>query len=203
MTAGLLLFVSATGKHGRVLQCSNSTFLPVCALTISIDQVPCADPTGSRTASLVTRYSWYLMPIPLAAAALDATSWMFAVEGTAFNAYLLHQAYRFERDKSNSNARDVFKASLWHLPAVLALFVFHSRRWEDEEKAENEHLGSLIQRTRGRLTKLCLHEIVQKEEAASFCPVVVAEEAGAHAENIAAAAQRDESISRAAGDVGN
>lgn len=177
---------------------------PLLALkSIPTHQVPCADPTGSRTASLVTRYSWYLMPIPLAAAALDATSWMFAVEGTAFNAYLLHQAYRFDRDRSNSNARDVFKASLWHLPAVLALFVFHSRRWEQEDKAENEHLGSLIQRTRARLTKLCLHEIVQKEEAASFCPVVVAEEAGTEVQHIAAATRQDESTLRAGGDVGN
>ncbi len=145
------------------------------------------------------------MPIPLAAAALDATSWMFAVEGTAFNAYLLHQAYRFDRDRSSSNARDVFKASLWHLPAVLALFVFHSRRWEQEDRAEDEQLGGLIQRIRTRLTKLCLHEIVQKEEAASFCPVVVVEEAGAEAQHLAAAAAAaatDERNLRAAAEVG-
>lgn len=143
------------------------------------------------------------MPIPLAAAALDATSWMFAVEGTAFNAYLLHQAYRFDRDRTNSNARHVFKASLWHLPAVLALFVFHSRRWEQEDRAEDEQLGGLIQKMRTRLTKLCLHEIVQKEEAASFCPVVVVEEAGSEAQNLTAvAAVTDESTLRAAAEVG-
>lgn len=166
-------------------------------------QVPCADPTGSRTASLVTRYSWYLVPIPLAAAALDATSWMFAVEGTAFNAYLLYHAYRFDRDKSNANARGVFKASLWHLPAVLALFVFHSRRWELEDKAEDEQLGTLIQRTRARLTKLCLHEIVQKDEAASFCPVVVVEEAGTEAQNIATTAAHKKQSLRARSDTGS
>ncbi|CAM9095034.1 unnamed protein product [Laminaria digitata] len=150
--------------------------------------VPCADPTGSRTASLVMRYSWYLMPIPIAAAALDATSWMFAVEGTAFNAYLLYHAYRFREDKSNGNARDVFKASLWHLPAVLALFVFHSRRWATEENTENESISTFIERTRARLRGVCIHEIIQKEEAASFCPVVVAEEAGTEAQKIAVGA---------------
>ncbi|CAB1096120.1 unnamed protein product [Ectocarpus sp. CCAP 1310/34] len=165
--------------------------------------VPCADPTGSRTASLVTRYSWYLVPIPLAAAALDATSWMFAVEGTAFNAYLLYHAYRFDKDKSNANARGVFKASLWHLPAVLALFVFHSRRWELEDKAEDEQLSTLIPRIRARLTKLCLHEIVQKDEAASFCPVVVVEAAGTEAQNIATAAAHKEESLLARSDTGS
>lgn len=139
------------------------------------------------------RYSWYLVPIPIVAAALDATSWMFAVEGTAFNAYLLYHAFRFREDKSNSNARDVFKASLWHLPAVLALFVFHSRRWA-KENTENESISTLIERTRARLRGVCIHEIIQKEEAASFCPVVVAEEAGTEAQKIAveAAAHKGE-----------
>lgn len=133
------------------------------------------------------------MPIPFAAAALDATTWMFAVEGTAFNAYLLYHAYRFRDDKSNANAKEVFKASLWHLPAVLALFVFHSRRWE-EESTEDEPLSLLVQRTRARLKGACVHEIVQKEQTASFCPVVVAEEAGAEVQTIAtAAAHKEES----------
>lgn len=134
------------------------------------------------------------MPIPIAAAALDTTSWMFAVEGTAFNAYLLHHAFRFREDKSNGNARDVFKASLWHLPAVLALFVFHSRRWVTEN-IEDESISTLIERTRARLRGVCIHEIIQKEEAASFCPVVVVEEAGTEAQRIAvgAAAHKGES----------
>lgn len=155
-------------------------------------QIPCADPTGSRTASLVTRYSWYLVPIPLAAAALDATSWMFAVEGTAFNAYLLYHAYRFQQDKTNAKARDVFKASLWHLPAMLALFVFHSRRWLKEEELQEE--PHLLQRTRARLKGACIHEIIQTEDKGVFCPVVVAEEAGEKTKEIVAAAHTDDVI---------
>lgn len=155
-------------------------------------QVPCSDPTGSRTASLVMRYSWYLVPIPLAAAALDATSWMFAVEGTALNAYLLRHAHRFDKDRSNANAREVFKASLWHLPAVLALFVFHSRQWVKEENAQDEPLTALIQKTRTRLKEVCLHEIVQKEDKASYCPVVLAEEVDAPKQIVEVAAKVEE-----------
>lgn len=185
------------------LSCARS-FCSACFSDTGNGQVPCADPTGSRTASLVTRYSWYLVPIPLAAAAFDITSWMFAVEGTVFNAYLLYHAYRFGRDKSNANAREVFKASLWHLPAVLALFVFHSRRWETVDiDSDDKHIGSLVQRARAGLTKLCLHEIVQKEEASSFCPVVVVEEAGAEAQNLAAKAVHEEdSTLTARSDIG-
>lgn len=128
---------------------------------------------------------------------------MFAVEGTAFNGYLLYHAYRFGKDKSNANARDVFKASLWHLPAVLALFVFHSRRWETVDRDDDKLLGSLVQRARARLTKLCLHEIVQKEEASSFCPVVVVEEAGVEAQKLAAkAAHEEDSTLPARSDLG-
>lgn len=132
----------------------------------------------------MTRYSWYLIPIPLVAAALDVTSWMFAVEGTALNAYLLHQAYRFSGDRSKTKAREVFKASLWHLPAMLAFFVFHSRRWVEQEDVQETSLSSLIKRSRTRLKGVCVHEIIQKEEAASFCPVVVAEEAGEEAKKV-------------------
>lgn len=158
-------------------------------------QVPCADPTGNRTANLVVRYAWYLLPIPLAAASLDATSWMFAVEGTALNACLLYHAYRFDEDRSNSNARAVFKASLWHLPAILALFVFHSRRWIKENDQDQESsASSFIQRTRMRLKEACIHEVIPKTDAASFCPAVVVKDAGEKAELSTSTAQEDDAF---------
>lgn len=164
-----------------------------------LNQVPCADPTGSRTASLVMRYSWYLVPIPLAAAALDATNWMFAVEGTVFNAYLLYHAYRFRDDKSNANARKVFKASLWHLPAMLTLFVFHSRQWLTEDETQAETVSNPISRMRTRLKRVCIHEIVQNEEAVSFCPVVVVEEISGDAQAIVESISHQEKSSNETG----
>lgn len=182
--------ISPQMKH--LVQACYSPSCRICACFNS--QVPCADPTGDRTARLVMRYAWYLVPIPLAAAALDATSWMFAVEGTALNACLLYYAYRFGGDRSNANAREVFKASLWHLPAVLALFVFHSRQWIKEDVQEEESsVSSLIQRTRTRLKEACVHEIIPKTHAASFCPAVVAKDAGEKAKlSATSAAQKDD-----------
>ncbi|CAM9221271.1 unnamed protein product [Phaeothamnion confervicola] len=148
--------------------------------------VPCNDPTGGRTAGLISRYAMYMMPLPLAASALGATSWMFAVEGTAMNALLLHRAYKFHDDRSNANAREVFKASLWHLPAVLALFVFHSKNWERqkvtgagaEAEVEGSWLAAAIAGVKRRLRTVCVHERVAAEDkAGAFCPAVVTEEA--------------------------
>jgi heme o synthase len=48
------------------------------------------DPSGVRTAKLITEYSLYLTALPLVATAAGLTSSMYAVEGTVANAYLVH-----------------------------------------------------------------------------------------------------------------
>lgn len=124
------------------------------------------------------------------AAALDTTSWMFAVEGTVMNGYLLYHAQRFGQDQSNGNARGVFKASLWHLPVVLALFVFHSKQWiRDDDVQQSSAISTFIQQMRERLKESCIHEIVQSKDSASLCPAVVAGEAGERAKLSVASTQ--------------
>lgn len=142
--------------------------------------VPCADPTGSRTAALITNYSVYLLPLPIIAAALDVTSWMFAVEGTALNAILLRHAFKFHENSSNENARKVFRASLWYLPASLMLLVYHSRRWAETEEDLDELLSKNALRAwagdlRRKLRAACVHEIIAKEDHSSLCPAVAAD----------------------------
>ena len=68
------------------------------------------DPQGLRSAKLITEYSLYLCALPIISAATDLTSWMFALEGTAANAYLLLQAHRFNQHHSNANARKVHRS---------------------------------------------------------------------------------------------
>lgn len=48
------------------------------------------DPSGVRTAKLITEYSLYLTALPLVATAAGLTSSMYAVEGTVANAYLVN-----------------------------------------------------------------------------------------------------------------
>lgn len=120
---------------------------------------------------------------------------MFAVEGTLLNAWLLYRAHRFGQDQSNANARGVFKASLWHLPAVLAMFVFHSNRWEHEREEESLAVPSLVSKMRSRLKRSCIHEVLQIEDAAAYCPAVVTGEVKETAKlSVASTQENDTSV---------
>jgi len=70
-----------------------------------------------------------LATVPPLAALLGVTSAMFAVEGALLNAAFLRLAWRFHAAPSDERARDLFRASLWYLPLLLILMVFHSRHW--------------------------------------------------------------------------
>jgi len=87
--------------------------------------IPVNDPTGSRTANIILRYSSYLTLLPIITSVTGLTSYMFAVEGVLLNGYLLYISKRFKDDRSNSNARKIFLTSLAYLPALL-FFLFIS-----------------------------------------------------------------------------
>jgi protoheme IX farnesyltransferase len=100
--------------------------------------VACNDPTGSRSAALALRYSYYMGAIPIMAALTDTTSYMFAVEGTVVNAYTIFLAHKFYAKPSNATAQKVFLASLWYLPVIMGCMVLHSQQWMDEEELETK-----------------------------------------------------------------
>ncbi|RMX68344.1 hypothetical protein DD238_004456 [Peronospora effusa] len=100
--------------------------------------VACNDPTGSRSAALALRYSYYMGAIPIVAAVTDATSYMFAVEGTVVNAYTIYLAHKFYANPSNASAQKVFLASLWYLPVIMGCMVLHSQQWMDDEEIETK-----------------------------------------------------------------
>lgn len=91
--------------------------------------VPVFDATGKKTASLALRHTIGLAAVPLISSALGVTNPMFAVEGVVINGYLLNLARRFYADPHDGTARPLFKASLWYLPLLLILMVFHSKHW--------------------------------------------------------------------------
>jgi protoheme IX farnesyltransferase len=95
------------------------------------------DPLGTRSARLITEYSMYLAAFPFVTCALDLTNQMFMVEGVVINGGLLYLAHKFKQDRSNKNANNVFKYSLFYIMSMMSLYVFHSRMW-DEKKLENE-----------------------------------------------------------------
>ena len=95
------------------------------------------DPMGLRTSDLITEYSLYLTAFPLITCMSGLTSWMFAVEATAANAYLLYLARRFKHERTNGNARSIFLCSLWYLPVLLTAYVFHSRMWYNQTESSS------------------------------------------------------------------
>ena len=125
------------------------------------------DPTGIRTAGLITEYSLYLTTLPLISSAMGLTSSMFALEGTAANMYLLYLASKFQKEHSNANARKVFMCSLWYLPFILSAFVFHSRNWEKEEleKEGNLQISNAVASAKESLKGMCIHEVLASKAA--------------------------------------
>ena len=121
---------------------------------------------GDRTASLITRYTWYLSAIPFASYALDVTSSMFPLEGILLNAYALHVARKFNQNRSNANARKVFLTSLWYLPCLMTLFILHSKTWDTQKESHKEDdkifklYKDMIKAIRQKGRDLCIHEIV-------------------------------------------
>jgi protoheme IX farnesyltransferase len=123
------------------------------------------DALGQRSGRLILDYSLLLTALPIVVSAADLTSWMFAVEGSVVNAYLLSLAYAFKQDPSNAKARKVFLCSLWYLPLLLMAFVFHSRNWnkdklEDKEAIAHSLVSDKVDEVRDTLKGLCLHEML-------------------------------------------
>lgn len=137
---------------------------------------------GDRTSVFINRYTYYLASMPFIACLCDVTSPMFAIEGILLNGYAIYVAQKFNRDRSNGNARKVFLTSLWYLPCWMVLFLLHSKNWkldekqDDKEKSQMEFDPNAIKHTsssefigylkrqatrlRSRGRELCVHEIV-------------------------------------------
>jgi len=122
--------------------------------------VPVNDPSGERTAALVMNYSLAMLPLPLIASALDVTSWMYALEGVAISSYAVYLANDFRKERSNDNARRVFKCSLWSLPLSLALFVFHRKYGGEDSTVSGEETGTqtFFSAIKAKGKSLCVHE---------------------------------------------
>lgn len=151
--------------------------------------VPVNDPTGNRTANYIMEYSLYLTALPIATSVLGLTNYMFTIEGTAANMYLLYLAKKFKDDHTNANARRVFLCSLWYLPLLLAGYVFHSRMWNKnkntqgiEQTIEEDGITAKISETKDYLKQICFHEMLFTKENATnsspnLCPIVATDKA--------------------------
>ncbi len=131
--------------------------------------VPVNDITGRRTAHFIQEYSYYLTAFPILTSAMGWTSYMFAVEGTLANIYLLNLTRKFSQDRTNANARRIFLTSLWYLPLLLAGFVFHNRVWQEKklEEGQEDQFAEALLETREKLKGMCMHEMIVGSETKS------------------------------------
>ena len=120
-------------------------------------------PKGDKTARLITRYTYFMSTVPILSTVADVTSSMFAIEGVALNAYAIYVAKKFEKERSNANARKVFLTSLWYLPCWMTLYILHSKKWKEGIENEDDttilRLKKKVEDLRARGKELCLHEI--------------------------------------------
>jgi heme o synthase len=155
-----------------------------------------ADEAAARTATAMVRNAWYLGAVPLVTTATHVTSSMFAIEGLLINGYAIAVAHRFQRDRTNQNARAVFITSLWYLPCTLMLFLLHSKSWDSDgtidsgnetENVVSEFIVRQIHAIRNKGRELCLHEQATghvhnsskghgTDKSSAPCPVVLGTE---------------------------
>ncbi|HEY3789318.1 MAG TPA: heme o synthase [Urbifossiella sp.] len=85
--------------------------------------LPITDPTGSRTAWVMVVTCCALIPVGLLAVGLHVAGPFAAVGCALFGLLFLREAVRFDRTRTDRQARRVLRASLLYLPAVLGLLL--------------------------------------------------------------------------------
>ena len=110
----------------------------------SFQMVATNDPTGQRTANLIREYSVYLASIPVITSIAGLTSFMFLIESTFLNGYLLYLTEKFRSNSSNGNAKRIFLCSLWYLPLLLGAYLFHSRNWHTSDEFSIDKVKVLL-----------------------------------------------------------
>ncbi|CAI7845011.1 unnamed protein product, partial [Closterium sp. NIES-53] len=84
-----------------------------------------ADPTGRRTAAAALRNCCYMLPLGLAAVSLGCTTAPFLWENVLLTGAFTAAAVPFYRNPSSASARQLFRASLLFLPALMAAMLLH------------------------------------------------------------------------------
>lgn len=91
--------------------------------------------SDKRAAGVGLRHSLYLIPMGVAAPMMGMTTWAFGVESLLINGYMAYHAFKFYQNPVIKTAKQCFRTSLWHLPALMVLMAFHKVASEanDEE----------------------------------------------------------------------
>jgi protoheme IX farnesyltransferase len=139
---------------------------------LSVDSV---DPSGRLCAIYSLLGSLAMLPIPFLTSQIGMTSYMFALDGSIVNAWLVWEAVRFFRNTNDSNAIKLFKTSLINLAILLGLFAFHHKskveRVSNVTEEENATIPLPFEQLQQIGSALCMHELVAHRTLVSeLCP---------------------------------
>ena len=85
------------------------------------------DETGATTARQMVLYWAALVPVTLLAASVFGTGRGYAIGAVVLAVYWLQSILAFRSQSTEANARQVLRASIIYLPALLGLLVIFSR----------------------------------------------------------------------------
>jgi protoheme IX farnesyltransferase len=85
--------------------------------------LPGTDPTGRRTAVVMTGTALSLFAVSLLAIPAGLAGWLYGVGAALVGIWFVLQTLRFGRDRTDRTAKKVLRASLLYLPIVLGLLV--------------------------------------------------------------------------------
>jgi len=83
------------------------------------------DPEGYKTARKGLFWALSMVPLPFLSTALHFTNPMFMITGTAINAYLVREYYRFYRTRTIKDAKRARYAGFLQLLVLFGLMTFH------------------------------------------------------------------------------
>jgi heme o synthase len=137
--------------------------------------VQSVDPSGRLCALYSLAGALAMLPIPFYTSQVGMTTYMFALDGTIVNAWLVWEAIRFYRNRTDQSAMKLFKVSLINLAILLGLFVFH-RKSKDAQRVD-QHQTTIplpMEQLQQIGSSLCMHELVANRSSASIdlCPKI-------------------------------
>ena len=88
--------------------------------------IPCDDPTGRKTSRAMIAWCVVLVAASLLPLATGRMDWVYLVGALLLGAFFLRSTLRFRAERTEGQARQVLKASILYLPAMMALLLVHS-----------------------------------------------------------------------------
>ncbi|MFQ5653388.1 MAG: heme o synthase, partial [Planctomycetota bacterium] len=85
--------------------------------------LPVIDPSGERTARMVTLYSLSMVPVSLAPALAGLSGWIYLIAALLLGSGFFLCALLFERRPTRATARRLYLASLAYLPLLFTVMI--------------------------------------------------------------------------------